>query len=49
MQKCTGPNGHFEQAKLRNERCPNGTEEQRKQVFQNTRILMVDQGMVPVR
>lgn len=42
MQKCTGPNGHFEQAKLRNERCPNGTEEQRKQVFQNIKLSAIN-------
>lgn len=42
MQKCTGPNGHFEQAKLRNERCPNGTEEQRKQVFQTIKLSAIN-------
>lgn len=42
MQKCTGPRGHFEQAKLRNERCPNGTEEQRKQVFQNIKLSAIN-------
>lgn len=32
---CVGPKGFINRAKLRDEMCPNGTSEQRKQVFKN--------------
>lgn len=38
MQKCTGPKGYFEQAKLRDQLCLHGTDEQRKQVFQRIKL-----------
>lgn len=35
VMKCVGKNGYIERARLRDEMCPRGTEEQRKQVFKN--------------
>lgn len=33
VNRCLGKNGFIERAKMRDERCPNGTEEQRKAMF----------------
>lgn len=35
VMKCVGKNGYIERARLRDEMCPHGTEEQRKQTFKN--------------
>lgn len=35
VMKCIGKNGFIERAKLRDQMCPKGTEDQRKQVFKN--------------
>lgn len=38
VMKLVGKYGHIECARLRDERCPNGTEEQRKQVFKTIKF-----------
>lgn len=38
VQRCIGPKGFIECAKLRDEMCPRGTEEQRKEVFKTIRF-----------
>lgn len=38
VMKLVGKNGHIECNALRNERCPNGSEEQRKQVFKTIKF-----------
>ena len=38
IMKLVGKYGHIECAKLRDERCPNGTEEERKQVFKTIKF-----------
>ena len=38
IMSLVGPKGHIECSKLRDERCPNGTEEQRKQTFRSIKF-----------